>query len=82
MTEHPSTRTFPYRAFILRVWCEGNTGTWRASVESIGDKKRILFNTLEQLCIYILTLDEPALPIITSDMATVNDTSATPPPRG
>lgn len=72
MTSHPPTQTFLYQAFVLRIWCEGDSATWRASVQKVGQTKRILFNSLEQLCVYLLTLDEVTLPIITSDETTVS----------
>lgn len=78
MTLPLPTQTFLYQAFILRVWCEGDGAGWRASIQKVGETKRTLFNSLEQLCVYLLTLDEITSTMITSDIATVNETSAPP----
>lgn len=73
MTAHPNIHSSSYRAFVLRVWHEGESGPWRASLQSVTTGERISFNTLERLCVYLLTLDDLAVSIITTDLTTVNN---------
>lgn len=60
MNTEPDRQTFSfsYRAFILRVWCEGERGMWRASLQNAVTGKKLYFATLERLCLFLLSLDE------------------------
>lgn len=47
----------PYLAYLLRLWQagEGETPTWRASLESPQNHERRAFDTLEALFIFLNT---------------------------
>jgi hypothetical protein len=79
MSQTAFTHTFSYRAYVLRIWHEGEHGAWRASLQSVISGEKILFNTLEQLCVYLLTLDDS---MITTDLTMVNEASTSSSPIG
>jgi hypothetical protein len=53
-----NANSFSYRAFVLRVWRDGEQGPWRASLQDAGAGKKVYFATLERLCLFLLSLDE------------------------
>jgi len=82
MSHDTPTQTFTYRAFVLRIWCDGAVGPWRASLQSVVTGERVLFNSLEHLCVYLLTIDENTPRMIPNEMTPVNGASAPSPPDG
>lgn len=50
--------SFVYRAFVLRVWRDGEQGAWRASLQNAATGQKLYFATLERLCLFLLALDE------------------------
>lgn len=44
-----SEQVYNYRAYMLRVWREGETGPWRATLENAHTGKRYGFADLQRL---------------------------------
>ena len=56
MDTDPNVHALIYRAFLLRVWCEGEA--WHASLQNAVTGEKIYFATLERLCLFLLSLDD------------------------